>query len=122
MYYVITKKTDTYPTQFLGFAVPKFITKKNSDNVIFEFQIDGKVVRKWINKKEILLLTNERAFFTKTMKGFKEVQKEQEELLDEAKQKVDETVEKYAQTMKEEFSNFEEMKKSEDIPCLLKDL
>jgi lipopolysaccharide biosynthesis regulator YciM len=98
MYYVIIKKPKTHPPEFMGFKVPKFITKKQSDNVIFEFKIDGKVVRKWINKRDILLVTDDKAFYLKTLERFKKVQQEQEELVQEAKNKLNETIESYAQT------------------------
>ena len=122
MYYVIKKKTDTHPTQFIGFKVPKFITKKNSDNVIFEFKIDGKVVRKWVNKNEILLLTEDKNFYLETMQKFQKTQKEQQKLVDEAKERLNETIENFAQTMDEEFESFEELRESDEIPCILKDL
>jgi len=122
MYYVIIKKPKTHPAEFMGFKVPKFITKKNSDNVIFEFKIDGKVVRKWINKTDILLVTEDKAFYLKTMQSFKKVQEEQEKLVADAQSKLNETIESYAQTMNEEFESFEEMRGNDDIPCILKDL
>ena len=122
MYYVIKKKLDTHPTQFIGFKVPKFITKKDSDNVIFEFKIDGKVVRKWINKDEILLLTDDKEFYLKTMKSFQKVEEEQQKLVTAAQEKLNETIENFAQTMNEEFESFEEIRGNEDIPCILKDL
>jgi hypothetical protein len=120
MYYVIIKKPKTHPPEFMGFKVPKFITKKQSDNVIFEFKIDGKVVRKWINKRDILLVTDDKAFYLKTLERFKKVQQEQEELVQEAKNKLNETIESYAQTMNGEFESFEEIRGNDDIPCILK--
>ncbi len=122
MYYVIKKKLDTHPTQFIGFKVPKFITKKDSDNVIFEFKIDGKVVRKWVNKDEILLLSDDKEFYLKTMKSFQKVEEEQQKLVTAAQEKLNETIENFAQTMNEEFESFEEIRGNEEIPCILKDL
>ena len=122
MYYAIVKKPDTYPTEFMGFSVPKFITKKDSDNVIFEFNVDGKKVRKWVDKKAILLLTDDKEFYLQTLNKFKNVQKEQQSLLDEAKAKLDKTVENFAQTMNEEFESFEELRMQDEIPCILKKL
>ena len=122
MYYAIIKKRSTYPMEFAGFKVPKFITKKNSDNVIFEFRVDGKTLRKWINKNDILLLTNDKEFYLATMKKFKNVQMEQQKLVDEANKRLNETIENFAQTMDKEFEEFEEMRENDDIPCILKDL
>ncbi|MEO1938803.1 MAG: hypothetical protein ABGW85_09255 [Sulfurimonas sp.] len=122
MYYAIIKKPDTHPTEFMGFSVPKFITKKDSDNVIFEFVVDGKKVRKWINKDAILLLTDDKKFYLETLDRFNKVQSEQQALLDEAKAKLNKTVEEFAKTMDEEFESFEELRENADIPCILKDL
>lgn len=122
MYYVIVKKADTHPMEFMGFQVPKFITKKNSDNVIFEFKIDGKIVRKWVNKKDILLLSDDKDFYTKTMQSFKEVETQQQKLVEDAKNRLNDTIESYAQTMSDEFESFEKMRESGEIPCILKDL
>jgi glucosamine 6-phosphate synthetase-like amidotransferase/phosphosugar isomerase protein len=122
MYYVIIKKSDTHPMGFIGLKVPKFITKKDSDNVIFEFKIDGKVVRKWVDKKNILLLTDDKAFYLKTMQSFKNIEEEQQQLVETAQNKLNETIENYAQKMDEEFKNFEEIRGDKDIPCILKDL
>jgi len=121
MYYVIKKKTDTYPPEFMGFKVPKFITNKNSDNVIFEFKINGKVVRKWVKKDEILLLTDDKNFFLKTMKSFQKVEAEQKKLVAKAQEQLDETIDNFAQTMNEEFEHFEEVREGDTCPCLLKD-
>ena len=122
MYYVIRKKPDTNPQEFMGFKVPKFITKNNSDNVIFEFKIDGKVVRKWVPKEEILLLTDDKAFYLQTMQRFQNIEQEQKALVQEAQNKLNETIENYAQTMDDEFESFEKLREEDDIPCILKDL
>ena len=122
MYYVIIKKPQTHPPELMGFKVPKFITKKNSDNVIFEFTINKKVVRKWINKNDILLVTEDRAFYLKIMQKFKKVQEEQQELVEEAQQKLHETIDNFAQTMNKEFESFEAMREKDGIPCILKNL
>ncbi len=122
MYYVIIKKPQTHPPELMGFKVPKFITKKNSDNVIFEFTINKKVVRKWINKSDILLVTEDRAFYLKIMQKFKKVQEEQQELVEEAQQKLHETIDNFAQTMNKEFESFEAMREKDGIPCILKNL
>jgi hypothetical protein len=122
MYYAIIKKPNTHPTEFMGFSVPKFITKKDSDNVIFEFIVDGKKVRKWVNKDAILLLSDDKKFYLETLEKFKKVQNQQQALVDEAKAKLDATVENFAQTMDEEFEAFEALREDASIPCILKKL
>ena len=122
MYYVIKKQIGTPPTYFLGFKVPKYIAAKNSDNVIFEFEKDGKISRKWIKKEEIILLTDDKEFFLKIMEQFKAVEATQQKLVDEARAKLDESMETFTETMNSEIEEFEEIRDSSDVPCILKDL
>lgn len=122
MYYVI-KKNITNPTScFMGFAVSKYIATKNSDNVIFEFTKDEKVTRKWIKKEEIVLLTDDKEFFLKTMDQFKAVEATQQKLIDEAQAKLEQTMVEFTENVNAEIEEFEEIRDSTDIPCILKDL
>jgi len=122
MYYAIVKKPDSHPTEFISFSVPKFITKKESDNVIFEFTIDGKKVRKWISKDAILLLTEDKEFYQKTLEKFNKIAREQQILVDEAQAKLNATIEQFAQTIDTELESFEALREQEQIPCILKNL
>ena len=56
MYYLIKKQLNNLPSAFVGFQVPKYIARKNSDTIIFEFTKDGKPHRKWVKKEEIIYL------------------------------------------------------------------
>ena len=122
MYYVIKKQPDS-PTQcFIGFKVPKYIAAKNNDNVIFEFEKDGKAIRKWIKKDDIILLTDDKEFFIKTMDKFKSVEAEQQKLVDDARDKLNACKETFTETVNAELNEFNEIRDSDDIPCILKDL
>ena len=122
MYYAIVKKPDSHPTEFISFSVPKFITKKESDNVIFEFMVDGKKVRKWIDKDAILLLTDDKKFYLKTLEKFQKVQKEHQTLVDEAKEKLNATIADFAKSIDAEIDSFETLREQEGTPCILKNL
>ncbi len=122
MYYVIKKQTDQPLVCFIGFMVPKYIASKNSDNVIFEFTRDGKVQRKWVKKEEIVLLTDNEDFFMKTMKQFKNVEETQQKLVDAARSQLDATVEAFTEAINSEINEFNEIRHSSDVPCILKDL
>ena len=106
----------------MGFAVSKYIATKNSDNVIFEFTKDEKVTRKWIKKEEIVLLTDDKEFFLKTMDQFKAVEATQQKLIDEAQAKLEQTMVEFTENVNAEIEEFEEIRDSTDIPCILKDL
>ncbi len=122
MYYVIKRVYNKPPTTFVGFKVPKFIASKNNDHVIFEFQKDGKAQRKWVKKDEIILLTDDKEYFLKIMDQFKEVETTQQKLVDEAMEKLNQSMETFTETMNTEINEFNEIKNSEDVPNVLKDL
>lgn len=122
MYYVIKRQSDTNPMQVMGFKVPKYITNKSSDTVIFEFIVDTKTIRKWVKKEEIILLTEDKDFYLKTMKDFKDTKETQEKLVAEAQKALDKSIETYCEVMELKLEDFEEIRSNDDIPCLLKDL
>jgi hypothetical protein len=122
MYYVIKRNPDVPMSCFLGFAVPKYTVGKNSENVIFEFQKNGKAQRKWVKKDEIVLLTQDKQFFLKTMKQFKDVEATQQKLVDEAQKQLENSMETFTETLNAKLNEFDHIKKSDDVPCLLKDL
>ncbi len=122
MYYVIKRQTDTNPMQVMGFKVPKYITNKSSDTVIFEFIVNAKTVRKWVKKEEVILLTEDKEFYLKTMKDFKHTQETQKKLVAEAQDALDKSIETYSEVMVSKLEDFEEIRNSRDIPCILKDL
>jgi len=122
MYYVIIKQENNPSSHFFGFLVQKYIAAKNTENVIFEIVRNGKTIRKWIDKKEIVLLTDDKAYFVELMHQFKEVEAQQQQLVDEAHKNLEETLENYTQVINEEISSFEKIREGDGIPCLLKDL
>ena len=122
MYYVIKKQPQSPVQCFIGFQAPKYIAAKNSDNVIFEFMKDNKAIRKWVKKDEIVLLTEDKDFFTKTMAQFKAVEKTQQKLVDEAKEKLNQSMDTFTETINTELDDFNEIKNLNDVPCLLRSL
>jgi hypothetical protein len=122
MYYVIKKQHATPLSTFISFPVPKYIASKNSDNVIFEFQKDGKPLRKWVKKEDIILLTNDKEYFEKTLKHFKEIEQAQKKLVDEAQEQLNKSIENFSETMQIEIDEYSEIRDSSDVPCILKDL
>jgi hypothetical protein len=102
--------------------VPKYIASKNNDSVIFEFHKDGKTQRKWVKKEEIVLLTEDKDFFIKTMDQFKAVEETQQKLVTEARNQLDASIEAFTETVNAELNEFNEIKSTADVPCLLKNL
>ena len=122
MYYVIKKQPDSPSQCFIGFKVPKYIASKNNENVIFEFKKDDKVIRKWVKFNEIILLTDDKSFYLKTMAKFKEVEATQQKLINEAQAQLVKSMETFTETVNAEIDEFEEMRSSDDVPCMLKDM
>jgi len=120
MYYVIIKQENNPSSHFFGFLAQKYLAAKNTDNIIFEVLKDGKTIRKWIDKKEIILLTEDKAYFVELMYQFKEVEAQQLKLINEAQQNLEDSIENYKQVLQEELSSFEKIRDNDDIPCLLK--
>lgn len=122
MYYVIKRQATVPLSCFIGFMVPKYIASKNNEHVIFEFMKEGKTQRKWVKKDEIVLLTEDKDFFLKTMEQFKAVEETQQKLVNEAREKLNESIETFTETVNAEINEFNEIRNSNDVPCILKNL
>ena len=122
MYYVIKKQLDKLPNTFIGFATEKYIASKTSKNVIFLFNIDGKVVRKWVKLEDIILLTEDKEYFQKILAEFRSVQEQQKKLVEAAQQKLQKCMTNFAETMHAHINDYEEIRDSSDVPDILKHL
>ena len=122
MYYVIKKQENRPGSLFVGFATPKYIASKQNENVIFLFSKDGKVIRKWVKLKDIILLTDDKEFFLKTLKEFQDTQTKLQELVNKAQAELEQCMTNFVETMNAQIHDFEEIRSSKDVPDLLKDL
>ena len=122
MYYVIKKQVDKLPSTFIGFAAPKYIASKKNKHVIFLFLKDDKVIRKWVKLEEIILLTDDKEYFLKVMQQIKDVEEQQQKIVDEAHQQLEQSMTNFTETMHAQIHEYEEIRDSSDVPCILKDL
>lgn len=122
MYYVIKKQVDKPGSTFIGFAAPKYIASKKNENVIFLFSKDGKVIRKWVKLKEIILLTEDKEYFLKILNQFDAVEKAQQALVDEAHKQLENSMTNFVETMNAQILDYEEIRDTTDVPCILKEL
>jgi len=120
MYYVIKQQYASPLNHFVGFIVEKYIASKNNEHIIFEFQKDGKVDRKWVKKEDIILLTEDKEFFLEILNQFKATQNEQHELVNQAKEQLEQSMANFSSVMNEEIDKFNELKLSDDVPCIIK--
>jgi len=121
MYYVIKKQHNIPLSSFISFPVPKYIASKNNESVIFEFQKDGKPIRKWVKKEDIILLTDDKKYFLKTLKHFEKMEEALQHTVDEAQNQLNNSIESFTETMQSEIAEYNEIRNSSDVPCILKD-
>ncbi len=119
MYYVIQRKYFDPRQFYLAFRVPKFIATKNSKNIIFEFQIEGKAKRKWAPKNDIVLLTEDKKLFERTLERFEKIADKQKEKVDIAQKKVEEALKDFEVAMSDEFFSFQNPSEDEDKANIL---
>jgi len=122
MYYVIKKQPAKFPSSFMAFGVEKYIASKTNENVIFLFSHEGKIVRKWVKLKDIILLTDNKEYFLKIMKEFKAVEEQQKALVEEAQKNLEESMINFSETMQAHINDYEEIRDSSDVPDILKSL
>lgn len=120
MYYVIKKQSEKPQEHFIGFRVPKYIASKNNDSVIFEFLKDGKPLRKWVKKEEIILLTDDKEYFLKVLNQFKAIEEQEKALVNEAQAQLEQSLENFSQKMNETIDAYEVERAEDDVPCILK--
>ena len=120
MYYVIQHHYNDPRKHFIAYKVPKYITGSNSENVIFEFKVGGKVKRKWAPKQEIILLTDNETLFNKTVAQLTRVQEEHLAHVKSAEKELQSAFQKMAASMQYEFDALETRKKNpSDFPSLV---
>lgn len=73
MYYVIQRHHNDPTKHYLAYNVPRYLTSEKSQNIIFEFQHDGNVKRKWAPKEDILLLTDSYEYFKSVLEKLEHI-------------------------------------------------
>ena len=73
-------------------------------------------------KDEVILLTDDKKYFMKIMKQFKDVEATQQKLVDDARDQLNQSMETFTETMNSEINDFNEIKNSADVPNMLKGL
>lgn len=121
MYYVIKRHPQATLSQYISFTINKFIHNKKNDTLIFEIKVEGKIVRKWVKRAEVILLTQDKEYFLETLKKFKDIEQKQKLLVEEAQAKHEQSLKEYSETMIDEIENFKRLKESEGYYCLLDD-
>ena len=103
MYYIIQRYYGDPNRHFIAYKVPKVIAVEGNENIIVEFVIDGKKKRKWIPKKDIVLLTKERTLYEELITKLLELENRHKEQIQKAQEDFDRLIESYKQQMHSQF-------------------
>ena len=121
MYYVIQHRHNDPKKYYSAFVVPKFITSKGNENIIFEFKLpDGKTKRKWTAKHEIILLTDDEKIFKEILGKLTVTQNRHLEQIKGAEEHLNQEFKELEKAMQKEFDELEKLKSEEGFPCIVK--
>jgi len=113
MYYVIQRHHGNTKKHYLAYSVPRYISSKTSQNIIFEFHQDGTVKRKWAPKEEIILLTDDKELFQTTLEKLESLKRAHLEKIDAAEAQLNEEIYALLTTMQSEFEMIKKVHKTE---------
>jgi hypothetical protein len=120
MYYVVQELHGAGDKHFISYQVPKYILSNKNENVIFEFGEKPNVKRKWANKGDIVLLTDNKAFFLAFVEKLKSMEKEHLEKINQAQKELEKLIEQYQDSMHDELDSFKQLAlENSNVPSLL---
>jgi len=120
MYYVIQALNNAGDKHFISYKVPKYILSNKNENIIFELGEKPNIKRKWAAKNDIILLTENKAFFLAYLKKLTDLEETHLKEIDTAQKEVERLIQNYEETMKEELDSFKKLSlNNDDVPTLL---
>jgi len=120
MYYVVQKLHDSQDKHFVSYQVPHYLLSDKTANIIFEFGEKPNIKRKWAAKEDIILLTQDRAFFHAYVKKLIQLEESHLEKISNAQKEVERLQKQYQEQMHEELNSFKTLsKKSTKVPTLI---
>ena len=121
MFYVIQYRHNDPKRYYSAYVVPKFITSKGNENIIFEFKMsDGTTKRKWLAKKEIILLTDDEQIFKEVLGKLTVTQNKHLAQIKDAEENLQNEFKELAMAMQKEFEELDRLKADESFPCIVK--
>lgn len=121
MYYVIQRRHNDPRKHFFTYKVPKFITSKANENIIFEYTLEGQVKRKWAPKQDIILITGDELFYKRVLEQLTSIEGEHLKKIEEAEKNLQSKFREMAEGMQKEFDEMDEQRVNDpEFVCLLK--
>lgn len=103
MYYVIQRHHNDHQKHYFAYAVAKYISAKNTQNIIFEIIQNGETKRKWSPKKDIVLVTADKELFRNTLERLEAIKKHHLEKIDAAQNKLNQEFNELHEEIQKEF-------------------
>jgi hypothetical protein len=103
MYYVIQRHNNNHKKHFFAYSVIKYITAKNTHNIIFEINQNGVIKRKWSPKEDIVLLTEDKELFRTTYERLESLSVHHLEKINAVQEELNTAVHDFHETMQKEF-------------------
>lgn len=112
MYYVIQRVIGNPNKHYIAYSISRYITSKNSENVIMEFNLSPAVKRKWAPKDVIILITSDKELFQTALKQLEDIRSAHLEKINAIKARLDNEIETMVTALQDEFV---QIKKDSDI-------
>ena len=103
MYYVIQRHHNNHKKHYFAYSVIKYITAKNTQNIIFEIHQNGVMKRKWSPKEDIILLTENKELFRTAYEKLETLRAQHLEKINTAQAELNNAVNDFHETMQKEF-------------------
>lgn len=103
MYYVIQRHHNDHQKRYFAYAITKYISAKNTQNIIIEISHDGVIKRKWSPKEDIILLTADKELFRTTMERLEAIKEHHLEKINAAQEKLNLDIIQFNEALQKEF-------------------
>lgn len=103
MYYVIQRHHNDHKKHYFAYVVAKYISAKNTQNIIFEITQNGVTKRKWSPKKDIILLTADKELFRNTLERLEAIKEQHLEKINSAQEKLNQELSQFHEALQKEF-------------------
>ena len=116
MYYVIQRHHNNHKKHYFAYAVAKYISAQNTQNIIFEINQNGVMKRKWSPKEDIILLTADKELFRVTYERLELLKEEHIAKIEAAQEKLDQEIHHFHESMQKEFEKIKRSSKTDSNP------
>lgn len=103
MYYVIQRHHNDHQKHYFAYVVAKYISAKNTQNIIFEITQNGITKRKWSPKKDIILLTADKELFRRTIERLEAIKEHHLKKINAAQEELNQELNHFHDILQKEF-------------------